>query len=135
MGKSPVTPKTSTTKASKLEQIVRASTIDREQLLSGDMSIYDYYDAWSQNYDDIMKEWSYHAPSHCANQLVKILKSQNLIKKGKTLKLLDIGCGTGLTAKALLDVAPFPKDLVITGADIMPSMLNVSREKGIYSDL
>jgi predicted TPR repeat methyltransferase len=45
--------------------------------------------------------------------------------------VLDLGCGTGLMALALSDLALGP----FTGIDLSPRMLDVARSKGIYATL
>ena len=45
--------------------------------------------------------------------------------------ILDIGCGTGLTGKALLECG----DWVLHGLDVSREMLDQADEKGIYDEL
>jgi 2-polyprenyl-6-hydroxyphenyl methylase/3-demethylubiquinone-9 3-methyltransferase len=45
-------------------------------------------------------------------------------------RLLDLGCGTGLTGQSLRDMAEH-----LTGVDLSEGMLAVADEKGVYDDL
>jgi len=47
-------------------------------------------------------------------------------------RILDVGCGTGLVASAILSGRP---DAVIDGVDISPEMIAKAGEKGKYADL
>ena len=52
-----------------------------------------YYDAWAEQYDRDLVAWDYQAPAVAAN----LIKS-NAARDGY---VLDAGCGTGLTGRAL----------------------------------
>ncbi len=51
-------------------------------------------------------------------------------QQGVSLDILEIGCGTGLCGSRFADIS---KTLV--GTDLSPSMLDVAREKNVYSEL
>ena len=48
------------------------------------------------------------------------------------LKVLDLGCGTGLAGDAFTDMAVGGR---LDGIDIAPRMIDAARERGIYRDL
>ena len=86
---------------------------------------------------DLFDHYAYHYDHH----LCKILQYQvpTIIKKlieteinpsDHSLNLLDLGCGTGLTAQALTAVAK-----TITGIDISQNMLDHAAQKNIYHQL
>jgi len=70
-----------------------------------------YYDEISEGYEELHKE----------EQLAKISLIQEHFKVEVTDKLLDVGCGTGLTTE--------PWDCVRTGADPAPKLLAKARSK------
>ena len=49
---------------------------------------------------------------------------------GRTTRLLDLGCGTGLAAAALA-----PRTGHVTGCDLSEEMLSIAWDKGLYDDL
>ena len=72
-----------------------------------------------------MQEWGYAYPV----QLKKILKENLRIKKN--IKILDAGCGTGYVAEALVEL----KFKNIVGIDFSQAMLEIAKQKKIYSKL
>ena len=83
----------------------------------------DFYDSWAETYDEHLKKWDYRAPTYAAELL------QEYVSPGQAI--LDAGCGTGLTGKAL-NLAGF-KD--ISGIDISTTSLNKADQLNIYSSL
>lgn len=79
-----------------------------------------YYDDWAEKYDRELAEWDYKAPDEAAKML------QNHIKGDA--KILDAGCGTGLTGTALRN-AGFTN---ITGIDISAQSLPVAERTDAY---
>ena len=84
------------------------------------------YDAWASDYDRELAEWGYEAPSRAARFLAKNSDDP------ATARVLDCGCGTGMTGVALRD-AGFGGPLV--GFDMSKASLDVARQKNIYADL
>lgn len=83
------------------------------------------YRVWAQTYDSMLvRRLGYHAPQLAANAL-----ASELADDADTV--LDVGCGTGLTAQALLDL----REVTIDGIDFSSEMLKRAREKNIYRDL
>ena len=82
-----------------------------------------YYDAWAENYDETLAQWNYQSPT-----IVAAMLKQDVPPDGP---VLDAGCGTGLTGKALHD-AGFRH---ITGIDISQASLDVAAQAGVYERL
>ncbi len=55
-----------------------------------------YYDAWAKKYNKDLKNWEYHAPVEAAKLLKQYIP--------ESAKILDAGCGTGLTGIALKEL-------------------------------
>lgn len=102
-------------KSQKHSWLKEASTI------SEDVSV--YYDDWAENYNEDLKAWEYQAPVEAAKLLKKYMPESG--------KILDAGCGTGLTGNALRDVGY--KD--ITGIDISEKSISLAQKTGAYSQL
>ena len=83
-----------------------------------------YYNAWAKGYDRDIRDWSYRAPEEAAAQLAPHLPNNHP-------RVLDIGCGTGLVAEALLEVC----GCSITGIDISEVSLELAQQRGIYREL
>ena len=84
-----------------------------------------HYKSWANDYDQDLIDWGYAYPS----QLKKIMSHDIRVKKNS--KILDAGCGTGLVAEALSDMN-FKN---IIGLDYSMDMLNVAKDKKIYTRL
>ena len=82
-----------------------------------------YYDAWAENYDQTLAQWNYQSPTIVATML-----KQEVPPDGP---VLDAGCGTGLSGKALHAVG-FRR---ITGIDISQASLDVAAQAGVYDRL
>ncbi len=83
------------------------------------------YKYWATTYDGMLvRRLGYRAP-----ELVAAALAERMADGEQTV--LDVGCGTGLTAKALLAL----RQDTIDGIDFSPEMLERAREKGLYRDL
>ena len=82
-----------------------------------------YYDDWAESYDDALAQWNYRSPAIVATML-----KQEVPPDGR---VLDAGCGTGLSGRALHD-AGFRR---ITGIDISPASLDAAAQAGVYERL
>lgn len=82
-----------------------------------------YYDTWAENYDQTLAHWHYQSPTIVATML-----KQEIPPEGH---VLDAGCGTGLSGKALR-AAGFQR---ITGIDISQASLDVAAQAGVYERL
>jgi predicted TPR repeat methyltransferase len=82
-----------------------------------------YYDNWAKDYDGSLAEWSYDAPKQVASILRAELSPDSAI--------LDAGCGTGLSGKALRS-AGFT---TVDGIDVSTSSLEIAGASGSYRTL
>ena len=83
----------------------------------------DYYDNWAVEYDQTLADWRYQAPEHVASILGTQLSPYS--------EILDAGCGTGLSGKALRS-AGFSR---IDGIDISTDSLEIAGMSGAYRTL
>ena len=84
----------------------------------------DLYQKWAPSYDDELTENKYVTPLRCAQILSNYIKNKNI-------KILDIGCGTGLSGFALKKNG-FKS---IDGLDLSEEMLKIAEQKKIYQSL
>lgn len=98
--------------------------LDRVYGLEEGNSTREFYNAWSKTYDREVKLNGYATPTRCAKALSKFCDD-------KTLPLMDIGCGTGLSGAALCE-AGFR---TVDGTDFSQEMLAEAKAKGIYRTL
>lgn len=82
-----------------------------------------YYDDWAIEYNESLAKWNYDAPEQVASLLRTELPPESV--------LLDAGCGTGLSGRALSS-AGF---ITIDGIDVSPRSLNVAINTGAYHSL
>ena len=82
------------------------------------------YDRWAEVYDSDLKNVDYQQPARCAEAL-----SRHITAAGA--KILDVGCGTGLSGMALKN-AGFDS---LDGCDISEGMLERAEKLGIYGRL
>jgi ubiquinone/menaquinone biosynthesis C-methylase UbiE len=83
----------------------------------------DFYDTWAETYDEHLKDWDYRAPTYAAKLLKQYVSTEQAI--------LDAGCGTGLTGKAL-HLAGYEN---ISGIDISATSLSKADQLNVYSSL
>lgn len=83
-----------------------------------------FYDEWAERYDADLAGWDYRAPDRIAHLLAE--------RADLTAPVLDAGCGTGLSGRALRD-AGFTGAL--TGVDLSEASLPVARESSAYDHL
>lgn len=81
------------------------------------------YDIFSKTYDGTLRGWQYKAPEVGAELLKEFVPVES--------KILDAGCGTGLTGLALKQHG-FEN---IIGVDISGASLEVARKKEVYREL
>ena len=82
-----------------------------------------YYDAWADNYDETLAQWNYQSPAIMASMLKRGVPPDDHV--------LDAGCGTGLSGRAL-HAAGFRQ---VTGIDISQASLDVASQTGAYERL
>ena len=84
-----------------------------------------HYSSWAATYDkEVGEENGYAQPNRTADKLVKYLTD-------KSAKILDAGCGSGLSGVAMRDAGYTDID----GCDFSPEMLEKSLEKACYQNL
>ena len=82
------------------------------------------YDRWAEVYDRDLTKGDYQQPARCAAALQGSLTNKNG-------KILDVGCGTGLSGVALRNAGYGSVD----GCDLSQGMLDKAAELGIYGHL
>lgn len=86
-------------------------------------SVEQYYDEWSDRYDGELGEWDYRSPDETARLLARYCVT--------SARILDAGCGTGLSGRALA-AAGFDD---ILGVDISNESLKIAARRGTYRAL
>lgn len=88
-----------------------------------------HYEIWAETYDnEIGDDLGYAQPYRCATALAQVLDSRGEMQRGR---LLDVGCGTGLSGLALRDVGFTDQD----GCDFSAPMLEKATKTGVYRQL
>ena len=92
---------------------------------ANDQYIQSTFDEMADYFEEkLINELQYNGPE----SIKQLLDKQ--FTKSKTLRVLDAGCGTGLSAAALSEYAYH-----LTGVDLSPNMLSKASSKNIYDDL
>eukprot|EP00615_Pteridomonas_danica_P002960 CAMPEP_0114344382 /NCGR_PEP_ID=MMETSP0101-20121206/11377_1 /TAXON_ID=38822 ORGANISM="Pteridomonas danica, Strain PT" /NCGR_SAMPLE_ID=MMETSP0101 /ASSEMBLY_ACC=CAM_ASM_000211 /LENGTH=267 /DNA_ID=CAMNT_0001479701 /DNA_START=6 /DNA_END=809 /DNA_ORIENTATION=- len=89
------------------------------------------FDQAATKYDDSIGAAGYQLPKMCS-KLIKKHLFKNIDTDYTTLKILDVGCGTGLGGEQLVKDYGFKN---VTGIDLSEESLAVSKTKNIYSKL
>ena len=101
-----------------------AKFIDKIYKSNSNSNSLDLYDKWAASYDKELKENQYVTPVRCAQILSEYFNN-------KKIKILDIGCGTGLSGDSLKKLG-FKR---IDGLDLSEKMLKIAVEKKIYQSI
>lgn len=78
------------------------------------------YDDWAPTYDEELAGWDYRAPVGVASVLAAAGPPRG--------RVLDVGCGTGLSGRALRTVG-FDH---LVGVDLSPASLEIAAASGVY---
>jgi predicted TPR repeat methyltransferase len=93
-----------------------------------DFALRQMFDDVATRFDHLMvDELGYRGHLH-----VRALADAKLPQLKAPLRILDLGCGTGLVGNAFKDLAAGGR---LDGIDLAPRMIEVARKRGIYDDL
>ena len=92
--------------------------------LTGPKAVRGFYDDWSDSYDDEITANGYATPGRCAEALVRLATPFDT-------RILDFGCGTGVSGQAFRDAGFSALD----GVDLSSEMLAQARGKNLYDRL
>jgi predicted TPR repeat methyltransferase len=93
-----------------------------------DFALREMFDDVATRFDHLMvDELGYRGHLH-----LRGLADSKLPGLGAPLRILDLGCGTGLVGDAFKDFAQGGR---LDGIDLAPKMIEVARKRGIYDDL
>ena len=82
------------------------------------------FDQCAERFDAMLvDELGYHVPMLLRQRLLELAP-------GPYARMLDLGCGTGLTGASLADMAG-----AVTGVDLAEGMLEQAHQRGVYGDL
>ncbi len=85
----------------------------------------DHYASWAESYDEeVAEQNAYAQPARVAEMLKRFMP-------GNDFRVLDAGCGSGLSGVSLKDAGY----AIIDGCDFSPEMLAKAREKDVYRKL
>jgi predicted TPR repeat methyltransferase len=84
------------------------------------------YDAWADSYDRELADWGYEAPERAADLL------QEHLERFETARILDCGCGTGMTGAALRKAGAGGE---MIGFDASRDSLEAAEKKRVYDRL
>lgn len=82
------------------------------------------YGEWAETYEETMTAHGYRSPWIVASMLTVRLSD-------KSTRVLDVGCGTGMTGASLARLGFTDID----GLDVSPAMLDRARAKSVYKNL
>ena len=82
------------------------------------------YAGWADSYDEDVKAWGYATPGRIAEALAATLPD-------KATPILDFGCGTGVSGRALLERG----FTVVDGTDVSAEMIAQAEGQGLYRKL
>ena len=101
---------------------------DKNFTVSKSGYISNLFDVFADNFEDCLQALDYHAPEFIAQKSAKFCQTDS----NKKLRILDLGCGTGLCGKYLDSVF---KNKEFIGVDLSSKMLAKAKEKNIYNQL
>lgn len=90
---------------------------------SGDY-VENVFDEFADSFEDSLERLEYHTPAHVGEMV------QRQLPEAQGLRVLDVGCGTGLIGKHLRSVAA-----TLVGVDLSAKMLEHADRSGFYDQL
>lgn len=118
-------------KASELESLKELK--EAHDTMNGDVEkVSSFYDTWSDRYDKDVEEQQYAAPVFAVDFFMEFQKQ--IPRKNNSfsdIRIMDAGCGTGLTGLALQKSGYTNID----GCDISQKMIDVAMETKVYQSL
>jgi predicted TPR repeat methyltransferase len=113
-------------KATMRENPLQATDDDDEEVLEGAPREYvrRLFDDYSSNFEQSLQALEYKAPNLITKAALRLDRQFHSV--------LDLGCGTGLSAEFLVGEMGIR---TLIGVDLSPGMLSVAEEKGIYDYL
>ena len=113
-----------------------AEVHDDDWLVQGSTSpgaVRQYYDQQADTYDALLASWGYEAPVAAARLLLQHLAVDvDGHVEGGAGVVLDAGCGTGLTGRALRDAGYGGR---LSGIDLSPPSVELASASGAYDDV
>lgn len=104
--------------------MTRKTYLDRVYEIDSPESAEAFYDDWAEAYDAELMENGYATPARVAAALARHMDARDA-------PILDFGCGTGLSGRALAETG----FTVIDGLDLSAEMLAVAERTGVYRRL
>jgi len=108
-----------------IRQLAASVEIDTKDPSAPGAYVRALFDGYANRFELHLIELGYRIPGLIRRHVIDFAAVAN------TGPVLDLGCGTGLVALALSDLALGP----FTGIDLSPRMLDRARDKGLYSAL
>jgi len=93
-----------------------------------DFALRETFDGVASRFDKLMVD----GLGYSGHLHVRDLAARVLAPGARALRVLDLGCGTGLVGEAFKDLAAGGR---LDGIDLAPKMIEVARRRGIYDDL
>ena len=106
------------------EPLQRTYKTDTATSAKSSQELSEIYDNWAEDYERRILSYGYSTPAVTAGFFGRYVKPEDGA-------VLDAGAGTGIMGPILAPLGY--RDLI--GIDISPRMLELAREKGVYSDL
>src|SRR5207244_1504398 len=104
--------------------MLAACSGERVPARASDQFVQDTFDAFAEDFDEVLTQLAYQAPRLCAEAVAAELLGR------KAAALLDAGCGTGLCGPLLRPLAER-----LCGVDLSPAMLSRAHERKVYDAL
>ena len=96
-------------------------------------SLHDFYEKWASDYNEDLANWDYYAVKQTVDilQNLPLLEGVKVDARDPTLRIIDVGCGTGLVGLEL-----FRKGYSqIDGLDLSPGMIAEAKKTGAFKNL